>query len=230
MSYFSAVNHKNVITFDSGQSSMRSTVVRKTAALLLSQGLKVAVFAQINPAKTISFFRLLPSRVASEILSLGSYHRYLGLTKSLRPIIEELYYDLSFGKPLILLLEALRESLSYCIEELLSKGYYVLLDRSYYSTLAYQYYGQGVNQLNITEEVERFNPGLSVFVIDKAPLAGSKNTVFHDWQALDQKVKTWLRSLYQRKCKTNVYLYEPASADLDEGFIRYIKSYVEPCF
>lgn len=207
--YLKVTNNKKVLTFDSGEKSVRNYLVKKVASHLLSQGHKVVIFAQINPDKTTAYFRLLPSTITNEVLSLGSYYRYISFVKNVRQVLQESYYDTKFSKVMIVLLAALREALADCIQQLLNKGYYILLDRSYYSTLAYQYYAMLNNKDSAIELAQEFNPGVSIFVTENST-ESRNNKLYSEWTILDQKVKSWLRTIYElKKAKGHfVYLYD----------------------
>lgn len=226
--YLKVTNNLRVISFDSGEKSPRSNLVKKAINHLLNTGNKVVVFAEINPAKTMSYFRLLPSLITSQVLSLGSYHRYLNFAKRVRSTLEEFYYDQECSKTLVYLLDALRELLAVCITSLLAKGYYIILDRSFYSTLAYQCYAMHASKTDATKLAQSFNPGLSVFVLSEIDLPiSSKTPLYRQWASLDQKVKTCFRSIYEvKKAKgAKVHLYSD-SPDADEAFSKYLTAYL----
>lgn len=136
--YYKSISDGTVISFDSGENSLRRKYINGTLLYLLNvKGKPTIVLSTVDPSVTKSFLCKLPQNLRTQILNIGIFHLYLEVLGKFREILEFLYISNSYRKYIELFFCSMRSIEVDVLNEFKKLNLVVLLDRSIISSFIY---------------------------------------------------------------------------------------------
>lgn len=136
--YYTIIRDAKIITFDSGQASLRRNYIDSTLSYLINiKGIPSVVISTLDPAVTRLFLNKIPQNLRSKILNIGLFHTYLKVQEHFRSILEELCISKQYRPYIQMFFSALRSIETDLLAELSRLGILILLDRSMVSNFLY---------------------------------------------------------------------------------------------
>ena len=223
--YYTVIRDSKIITFDSGESTLRRKYLESTLAHVLNiKGVPCVVISTLDPTVTKLFLNKIPQNIRSKILNIGLFHTYLRVQEQFRSILEELCISKEYRPYMQMFFSALRSIQTDLLTELSRLGILVLLDRSMISNYLYvkalTQHQKGNWDWSELYNLDEFRPYFSFYVHAKdLPGSFKLGSMYDSEEGINDSLRTMLPFV-----KKKVPLVELDSVNTFEQNMEIIRS------